>query len=153
MATVRFKVSTVLDAVKMKIPEYDLLPLRKVLEALGEEKINLWLGVKIKNKDDFMNITLCFDPQTTDYVSNIIKKNFASVDFSIVKSVVIISVFPFRDNAEIAFRLIKTLEESSVPLLVLSTSLSSISCLIPYKHCGIATESLKTAFGLKSKKL
>lgn len=133
----------------MTIPEQDLLWLRKVLEAFGEEKINLWLGVEIKNKDNFMDITICFDPQVTDYISTLIKKNFANLDFSIVKSVSIISVFPFRDNADIAFRFIRALEESSVPLLVLSTSLSSISCLIPHQYCGIATESLETAFGLK----
>ena len=67
--------------------------------------------------------------------------------FSMIKSVRIISVFPFRDNAEVAFRFIKALEDNSVPMLVLSTSLSSISCVVPQAYCSIAIKSLETTFG------
>ena len=150
---VRMKASPVLDAMKMSMSGDDYPALQNILSLLGEGKINICLGVEIKNKEDVMDITLCFNTQDTDGVTALIQEHYPTISFSMIKSVRILSVFPFRDNAEIAFRLIKTLEESSVPLLVLSTSLSSISCLIPYKHCGIATESLKTAFGLKSKKL
>jgi len=147
----RLKASPALDAIKMSLPGDDPLVLRSVLDVLGERRINIWLGVEIKNKEDVMDITLCFFPQETDYVTSLIQKHYANINFSMIKSVSIISVFPFRDNAEVAFRFIKTLEDNAVPVLALSTSLSSISCLVPQEYCSVATESLETTFGLSNK--
>ena len=147
----RVKASPVLDAMKMTISGDDPLALQNVLGILGEGMINIWLGVEIKNKEDVMDITLCFNPQETDGVTTLIQKHYPTISFSMIKSVRIISVFPFRDNAEVAFRFIKTLEDNAVPVLVLSTSLSSISCLVPQEYCSIATESLETTFSLSNK--
>jgi len=147
----RIKASPVLDALTMSMSGDDPLALRNVLDVLGEGKVNIWLGVEIKNKEDVMDITLCFNPQETDYVTNLIQKNYPSITFSMIKSVNIISVFPFRDNAEIAFQFIKTLEDNAVPVLVLSTSLSSISCLVPQEYSSMAIESLEKTFSLSDK--
>jgi len=147
----RVKASPVLDAMKMSMSGDDPLALQNVLGVLGEERINIWLGVEIKNKEDFMDITLCFSPQETDYVTTFIREHYPTLSFSMIKSVRIISVFPFRDNAEVAFQFIKTLEDNAVPVLVLSTSLSSISCLVPQEYCSIAIESLETTFSLSNK--
>ena len=151
--TSRVKASPVLDAMTMSMSGDDPLALRNVFEVLGKGKVNIWLGVEIKNKEDVMDITLCFNPQETDYATTLIQKHYPSINFSLIKSVRIISVFPFRDNAEVAFRFIKTLEDNAVPVLALSTSLSSISCLVPQEYCSIATESLETTFGLSNKNL
>jgi len=144
----RIKASPVLDALTMSMSGNDPLALRNILDVLGEGKVNIWLGIEIKNKEDVMDITLCFNPQETDYVTNLIQKNYPSITFSMIKSVNIISVFPFRDNAEVAFQFIKTLEDNTVPVLVLSTSLSSISCLVPQEYSSMAIESLETTFSL-----
>ena len=143
----RVKASPVLDAMKMTISGDDPLALQNVLGVLGEGMINIWLGVEITNKEDVMDITLCFNPKETDGVTTLIQEHYPTVSFSMIKSVRIISVFPFRDNADVAFRFIKALEDNSVPVLVLSTSLSSISCLVPQDYCSIATKSLETTFG------
>jgi aspartokinase len=143
----RVKVSPVLDAMKMSMSGDDPLALQNVLGVLGERRINIWLGVAIKNKEDVMDITLCFDPQETDCVTTLIHKHYPSIQFSMIKSVSIISVFPFRNNAEVVFRFIKALEDNSVPMLELSTSLSSISGVVPQAYCSIAIKSLETIFG------
>jgi len=147
----RVKASPVLDAMKMTMSGDDPLALQNVLGVLGEGRINIWLGVEIKNKEDVMDITLCFNPQETDGVTTLIQEHYPTIQFSMIKSVRIISVFPFRDNAEVAFRFIKTLEDNAVPVLVLSTSLSSISCLVPQEYCSIAIESLEKTFSLSDK--
>jgi hypothetical protein len=89
---------------KMSISGDDSLVLQNILGILGERRINIWLGVEIKNKEDVMDITLCFDPQETDGVTTLIHKHYPGIQFSMIKSVNIISVFPFRDKAEVAFR-------------------------------------------------
>jgi aspartokinase len=143
----RVKSSPVLDAMKMSMSGDEPLALQNVLGVLGEGRINIWLGVEIKNKEDVMDITLCFNPKETDGVTTLIHKHYPSIQFSMIKSVRIISVFPFRDNADVAFRFIKALEDNSVPMFVLSTSLSSISCVVPQAYCSIAIQSLETTFG------
>ncbi len=147
----RVKASPVLDAMKMSMSGNDPFALQNVLGVFGKQGINICLGVEIKNKEDVMDITLCFNPKETDYVTTFIQEHYPTLYFSMIKSVRIISVFPFRDNAEVAFRFIKTLEDNAVPVLVLSTSLSSISCLVPQVYCSIAIESLETTFSLSNK--
>jgi hypothetical protein len=136
---------------KMSMSGNDPFALQNVLGVFGKQGINICLGVEIKNKEDVMDITLCFNPKETDYVTTFIQEHYPTLYFSMIKSVRIISVFPFRDNAEVAFRFIKTLEDNAVPVLVLSTSLSSISCLVPQVYCSIAIESLETTFSLSNK--
>ncbi|WAC08209.1 MAG: hypothetical protein OS130_03155 [Thermodesulfobacteriota bacterium] len=148
---VRVKASPVLDAIKMSMSGNDHFALQNLLGVFGERGINICLGVEIKNKEDVMNITLCFNPKETDYVTTFIREHYPTLSFSMIKSVRIISVFPFRDNAEVAFQFIKTLEDNAVPVLALSTSLSSISCLVPQVYCSIAVESLETTFNISNK--
>ena len=148
---VRMKASPVLDAMKMSMSGDDYPALQNILSLLGEGKINICLGVEIKNKEDVMDITLCFNTQDTDGVTALIQEHYPTISFSMIKSVRILSVFPFRDNAEVAFRFIKTLEDNAVPVLALSASLSSISCLVPHEYCLTATEAWETTFGPDNK--
>lgn len=147
----RVKASPELDAIKMSMPGDNPLALKNVLDVLGEEGINIWLGAEIKNQENVMDIILCFNPRETVYITTLIQEHYPTINFSIIKSVKIISVFPFRDNAEVAFRFIKTLEDNAIPILALSTSLSALSCLVPQEYCSIAADSLKTTFSLSDK--
>lgn len=143
------RVSPVLDSIKMEIPGESLPTLSKILKAFGEEKINIWFGVQIKNRDDFIKITFGFDSSQVERALTIIREHYPGLDFSLIKSVNIISAFPFRENPEIAFQFVKALEDKSVPILGLSTSLSSVSCLIPQEDCEQVKKSMEEAFGFR----
>ena len=142
----RVKFSDLQDAITVKIPGEDLQGLSKIFEAFGAEQVNIWFGAGVKNREDFLETTLSFDPYKIDKITSIFQQKYPSLHFSLLKSVNIVSVFPFRDSAEIAARFLTALEEKDVPVLALSTSLSSISALIPNEHCSRAKDSLETAF-------
>ena len=143
------KSSPVLDCIKMAIKENTHAVLNGILNTLGGAKINIWFEVQVKNSNDLMNVTLCVDPLETEKGITLIKEKHPDLDVCPLQSVTILSAFPYRENAEIAFLFLKALEEESIPVIAVSTSLSSIACLVPHEQCSIAVESLEKAFGLQ----
>ena len=142
------KVSPRVDAVKFAVQGEDLDGLAEVLDILGENEVNIWFIVQVRNRDDVVNITLCVDPEAVERTVDTVQGRYpGSAPFS-VSPATILSVFPYRDNPEIAVHLLQTLEEVSVPVLGLSTSLSSLACLIPYEQEARAKQSLEKTFGL-----
>lgn len=142
------KSSPVLDCIKVAIKGKKHIVLNSILNTLGEAKINIWFEVQVRNSTDLMNISLCVDPQETGKAITLIKETHPDLDVCSLQSVTILSAFPYRENPEIAFLFLKALEEKSIPVIAVSTSLSSIACLVRYEERSMAIESLKRAFGL-----
>jgi aspartokinase len=138
-----------LDCIKVAIKGEEHLVLNSILDTLGEAKINIWFKVQIKDSNDLMNVTLCVDPQDTEKGTTLIKEKHPELDVGSLQSVTILSAFPYRENPEIAFLFLKALEEEAIPVIAVSTSLSSIACLVRDEQRSIAIESLEKAFGLQ----
>jgi len=143
------KSSPVLDCIKMAIKGKQHVVLNGILNALAEAKINIWFEVQVKTSNDLMNVTLCVDPQETEKGITLIKEKHSCLDVCSLRSVTILSAFPYRENPEIAFLFLKTLEEESISVIAVSTSLSSIACLVRHEQRSLAIESLEKAFGLQ----
>ncbi len=143
------KSSPVLDCIKMAIKGKQHVVLNGILNTLAEAKINIWFEVQVKTSNDLMNVTLCVDPQETEKGITLIKEKHPCLDVCSLRSVTILSAFPYRENPEIAFLFLKTLEEESISVIAVSTSLSSIACLVRHEQRSLAIESLEKAFGLQ----
>lgn len=142
------KVSPLMGCIKITIGGENLSVLNSILNAFGENKINIWFEVQLRDREDLMSITLCIDPPEIAKCTTLIKEIAPEIDIVTIPSVNIISVFPYRDSPEIAFLFLKALEEKAVPILAISTSLSSISCLVNHEQCSIVQEHLRKAFNL-----
>ena len=142
------KISPLLDCIKIVIPGEDISCLSNLLETLGEKEINIWFAVQVKNSEDLMNVTLCIDPREIEKGITVIREICPNLEVSTLSSLNIISAFPYRNNPEIAFLFLKALDSKNIPVLAVSTSLSSISCLIHHEQCTMAKETLKKAFSL-----
>lgn len=143
------KSSPVLDCIKVAIKKEKRVVLNSILDALGEAKINICFEVQINNSNNLMNVTLCVEPQDTEKGTTLIKEKHPDLEVRCFESVTMLSAFPYRENPEIAFLFLKALEEESIPVIAVSTSLSSIACLVRQDQCSKAIESLKKAFGLQ----
>ncbi|MFH0812072.1 MAG: hypothetical protein V2A69_04435 [Pseudomonadota bacterium] len=137
-----------MGCIKITIGGENLSVLNSILNAFGENKINIWFEVQLRDREDLMSITLCIDPPEIAKCTTLIKEIAPEIDIVTIPSVNIISVFPYRDSPEIAFLFLKALEEKAVPILAISTSLSSISCLVNHEQCSIVQEHLRKAFNL-----
>ena len=121
----------------------------KIFEALGDNGINIWFVVQARTRDDVVNITLCVDPEAVEDATAIINDLSPDTRLSGIAAGTVLSVFPYRDNPETAYRFFKALEEAAVPVLAVSTSLSSLSCLVSHDQTEVVREALEEAFGLK----
>jgi len=146
------KVSNLMDCIKFKVRGDNLPVISKILQSFGDNNINIWFVVQVRNSKNLISVTLCVDTHGIEKSTATIRKICPSADITTIPSVHILSVFPYREDPEIAHLFFKTLEDTPVSILAVSTSLSSISCLVRQEQCSTAEESLKKAFGLTEKR-
>ena len=96
-----------------------------------------------------VNITLCVDPGTVHDAVAVISDRYPDIRIAPTADGSILSVFPYRDSPETAFLFFDALGEAEVPVLAMSTSLSSLSCLVPHNQSTVAQEALQKAFQLQ----
>jgi aspartokinase len=143
------KASQRVEIIKFSIEGEQAGLLGTILEALGDNGINIWFVVQARTRDDVINITLCVDPEAVKGATAIINDLSPDTRLSGTAAGTVLSVFPYRDNPDTAHRFFKALEEVAVPVLAVSTSLSSLSCLVPHDQTAVVREALEKAFGLK----
>lgn len=143
------KVSPLVVGVKGTFKGENVLLFNNILNDFGKKKINLLFIVQVKNSEDLTSITLCLNSDDFEEAEPIIRNIYPDITISILPSLNIVSVFPFRNNPEVALLFLKVLEDNSIPVLAVNTSLSSISCLVHHKHCLLAQVSLTKTFGIK----
>ena len=143
------KTSHRVEIIKFSINGEQIDLLSEILDALGSKEINIWFVGQVRTRDDVVNITLCVDPETVNDAVAVISKGRADIQLSAVAGGAILSVFPYRDSPETAFLFFNALGEAGVPVLAMSTSLSSLSCLIPHDKSNVAQEALQKAFELQ----
>jgi len=137
------------EVIKFSIPGDQIVLLSGILDALGDKEINIWFIGQVRTKEDVINITLCVDPKALDEALAVISERLPDIQLSAVADGAILSVFPYRDSPETAFLFFSALGESGVPVLAVSTSLSSLSCLVPHDQSSVAQEALQKVFALE----
>ena len=142
------KTSPLLDCIKVTIEGGNHSAINNIFNGFGEKKINICFEVQLRNSKDLMSVTICVDPHESERGMAIIRENYPHLDVYFIHAVNILSAFPYRQDPETAFLFFKTLEEKAVSVIAVSTSLSSISCLVRHDQCSTAKESLEKAFGL-----
>ncbi len=149
MSVSGIKASHRVEIVKLTIQGEKIGLLNQLLEAMGDNNINIWFVAQVRTRDDIVNITLCVDPSAVEDAAAVINDLSPGTELNAFLSGTILSVFPYRENAETAFRFFKALDGVDVPVLAVSTSLSSLSCLVPHNQAQLAQDALEEAFGLK----
>ena len=143
------KTSHRVEIIKFPIPGEQIDLLSEILDALGDKEINIWFVGQVRTRDDVVNITLCVDPEMVNAAVAVISKGYPDIQLAPAADGSILSVFPYRDSPETAFHFFNALGEAEVPVLAMSTSLSSLSCLVPHDQSTVAQEALQKAFQLQ----
>lgn len=143
------KTSPRVDVIKLALPGERIDLISRILSELGDNGINIWFVVQVRTHDNILQVTLCVDPAEAEKATAIIRELHSDIELAARIPGTILSVFPYRDNPEIALRFLQALERINVPILAVSTSLSSLACLIPHEQHLVVREALEKAFGLR----
>lgn len=125
----------------------------KILGALGEASINIQFIVQSIDLTGLGNIVFCVDRKDLDETLRILNRIQASVAFKKVihrSPVGIISIFGphFREKPAIAGTMFGALGRSGINILAISTSISTLSCVIEENLLPEAVKAISEAFEL-----
>jgi len=124
-----------------------------VLAALGEEEISAQFIVQLIDLHHQNHICICIDRDTLEVArlraeaaANIIGAQ--SVEY--IPEASLISIFgpDFRERPGIAGDMFNALAQSNINILAISTSISTISCVIEAQHLDAAAEAIRNTFQL-----
>ena len=122
-----------------------------VLSALGKKHINVEFIVQAIEMGIKANITICVNMDDLEAALSVIEEAKSDIRAEKVKyhpNVAIISIFGphFKDNPGIAGRAFSALASAGVSILDISTSISTISCVIEDDCLNTAIDGLRTVF-------
>jgi aspartate kinase len=124
-----------------------------VLNALGYERINVQFIVQCIDSLQQDHICLCVDRDDLAAAHVLVKKAADTVGAQWIKqtpAVSIVSIFgpDFRERPAIAGTMFNALAIKDINILAISTSISTVSCVIDENDLAAALESLQQTFDL-----
>lgn len=123
-----------------------------VLNLLADAKINLEYITEVSYKDDSAVMSFCIDADNMDRADKLIHENVEvkSLNISKIEYVSILGIYGphFREKPGIAATFCSILGESGVNILSISSSISTISCIIDVRDIEKAKELLLSRFEL-----
>ncbi len=125
----------------------------QVFSLLGREGINVQFIVQAMDVAERSNLVFCIDLKDLEKTVDILrKKPYGGESQQIVPSypVAIVSIFGphFREKPAIAGRMFSVLSNAGINILAISTSISTLSCVIPESFLSVAVQALSEAFEL-----
>ena len=126
-----------------------------VLGAIYNRKINVQFIVTTTDVDDKSNIILCVNKEdfgiTMEAIEGV-KSEISAQKIVCQPDVAMVSVFGphFRDQPGIAFIAFSSLALAGINIISISTSISTISCVIRGDNLAKAVDVLKTAYNVPS---
>ncbi len=125
----------------------------KILTLLGEAEVNLHFIAEGADRQGLANITICVYPQRVKDVLDIIHKYLPGLESIIVKSqknMAILTVYGphFREKPAICGRMCYTLGQANINIFGMSTSISSVCCIVSNSEYQKAYDSLLEVFTL-----
>lgn len=125
----------------------------QIFSLLGREGINVQFIVQALGAVEKGHIIFCIDQKDLEKALDILKKKpFGGEPQEIIPyhPVAIISIFGphFREKPAIAGRMFSALSAAGINILAISTSISTLSCVIPESLLSLAVQVLSETFEL-----
>lgn len=125
----------------------------QIFSLLGREGINVQFIVQATEGVEKSHIVFCIDQKDREKALNILSKNpFGGGLQQIIPyhPVAIVSIFGphFREKPAIAGRMFSALSAAGINILAISTSISTLSCVIPEPLLSLAVQVLSETFEL-----
>lgn len=122
-----------------------------VLGALGDRNINIEFLVQSFDLDGFSNFTLCIDRKDLESAIGSLETIKPSLEAKVISynpNVAVISVFGphFREKPKIAGIMFSALASVGINSIAISTSISSVSCVVDAGDAEAAVDALNEAF-------
>ena len=124
----------------------------EVLQSFARESINLAYITENVARDGSVALSFCVDCDDVDKVEKLIKSETQIQNEYIVKveNVVMLGIYGphFREKPAIAVKFFELLGKEDINILGISSSISTISCLVDIQKVDKAKEALLTYFKL-----
>lgn len=122
-----------------------------VFGAMGESGINIELLAQSFDLDDCGNFSMVIDQKDLDHALTILEEIKPNIDAKVVSytpDVAVITVFGphLREKPYIHGKMFSTIASVGISSLAISTSISSVSCVVEGQHLDPAIQALAHAF-------
>ena len=124
-----------------------------LFSALSDQGINVELIVHLIDLEEKDHIALCVDRSDLSHALTVVERMRDELGAKGITSdpeIALVSLFglDFREERGIASRMCKALGDRDINIRAISTSLSTISCLIKAQHLEEAIEAIREEFAL-----
>ncbi len=125
----------------------------QILTLLGDAAINLHFIAEGEDANGMANITICIDPARNQDALQIINRHQKNHAATIIKSRPLVSLLTiygphFREKPAICGKMCYALGKNNINILGISTSISSVCCIVTDDNYQKAYDSLLTVFSL-----
>lgn len=122
-----------------------------LLGTLGERNINIEFLVQSFDLDGFANFILCIDRKDLEPTIGCLEAIKPSLEAKVISyhpDVAVISVFGphFREKPKISGIMFSALASVGINSIAISTSISSVSCVVDARDAKVTVEALNEAF-------
>jgi aspartate kinase len=123
----------------------------KILSAMGDNGINVQFVVQTVDKDGNDHVVFCVSQEDLDAALNLltdVKEAVSAQDIVHDASIGLVSIFgpDFRQRPGIAGEMFAALGQADINIKAISTSISTISCVIEATHVPEAVKALQDTF-------
>jgi aspartate kinase len=123
----------------------------KILSAMGDNGINVQFVVQTVDKDGNDHVVFCVSQEDLDAALNLltdVKEAVSAQDIVHDASIGLVSIFgpDFRQRPGIAGEMFAALGQADINIKAISTSISTISCVIEATHVPEAVKTLQDTF-------
>ena len=134
----------------MSVPDHATVA-ATVLGAMGENGINIEVLVESFDLDGYGNLSLIIDQKDLDNALSALEEIKPTIDakaLSYVPDVAVITLFGphLREKPLVHAMMFSSMATVGISSLAISTSISSVSCVVEGQHLNTATQALTEAF-------
>ena len=134
----------------MSVPDHASVA-ATVLGALGKNSINIELLVESFDLDEYGNFAMIIDQKDLDHALSVLEDIKLNIDAKVVSytpDVGVITVFGphLREKPRVHGLMFSSIASQGISSLAISTSISSVSCVVEGQHLNTAVNALIEAF-------
>lgn len=123
----------------------------KILSAMGDNGVNIQFVVQTVDRDGNDHVVFCVSQEDLDAALNLltdVKEAVSAQDIVHDASIGLVSIFgpDFRQRPGIAGEMFAALGQADINIKAISTSISTISCVIEATHVPEAVKALQDTF-------
>ena len=124
-----------------------------IMDSLGQNGVNVEFIVQCIDLNDLSNIVFCVKETAVERALSLLKEvqqEIGARRVVVTRDVAILSIFgpDFRQRPGIAGAMFSTLAERGINILAISTSISTVSCLIVADRLADAVQAIRESFEL-----